>query len=397
MKICEENLCTGCSACINVCSRGAIQMLQGVNGHLFPVVNKSLCVECKACQKCCPNNNTITYHSPLRAYIASAKNSEDAQMSTSAGVASIIARKLLQTGGVVYGCSGCDVTNIRHIRVCDESSLYKLKGSKYVQSVIADTFSSVKKDLESRLRVLFIGTPCQVAGLYSFLRKPYEHLFTIDLICHGVPSQQILNDALREYLPGVNLKEVSLNFRHKSKGNSAYGLFVKNQNGDFILNSKFPRNEYITGFLSGLFYRESCYQCRYSRPERISDITLGDYWDHENNVKMNNKQEGLSMLIVNTSKGASLVSKISPFVNLLDGNYADFVKRNGQLHHPIKKSMGYAKFSELYPQIGFINSAKIGLRDDLRRIKRNIAINRLSSIIYTIPGVKLLRYKIKNK
>lgn len=397
IKICEDSQCTGCAACVNACNQQAITMAKGLNGHLFPVIDQSLCVDCKLCSTICPNNTTPSFRIPNKAYIATAKDENEAKTSTSSGVASVLSRYILQKGGVVYGCSGVDCENVHHIKVSNEEELWSLKGSKYVQSAINGTYSCVKRDLLNGVKVLFIGTPCQVAGLYAYLRKPFDNLFTVDLVCHGVPSQQILVDALHDYMPNTSLTDICLSFRNKDTGKSQYGLFVKDRQGNPQLCSTFPRNEYITGFLNGLFYRESCYRCHYARPERVSDITLGDYWDHEKKLKITGKKNGMSMIIVNTDKGIILQNGIAEQLNLCEGNCSDFIKRNGQLHHPIKKSVGYEEFASLYPKLGFKTAAKRSLNADYRRIRKNMFLNCLSSVIYSVPGMRWALNTIRNR
>lgn len=397
IKICENNQCTGCAACMNACNQQAITMTKGLNGHLFPVIEQTLCVDCKLCSTICPNNTTPSFRIPNKAYIATAKDENEAKTSTSAGVACVFSRYILQKGGVVYGCSGIDCENVHHIRVENENELWSLKGSKYVQSAINDTYACVKRDLSNGIKVLFIGTPCQVAGLYGYLRKPFDNLFTVDLVCHGVPSQQVLVDALHDYIPNTSLTDICLTFRNKDVGKSRYGLFIKDKQGIPLLCSTFPKNEYITGFLNGLFYRESCYLCHYARPERVSDITVGDYWDHDNTIKLDGKKNGLSMVIVNTNNGTELFNEIKEQLNQCEGDYSIFVKRNGQLHHPMRRSVGYDMFAKLYPQLGFKNAARKSLTADYCRIRKNMFLNCLSSVIYSVPGMKWALNTIRNR
>ena len=149
-------------------------------------------------------------------------------------------------------------------------------------------------------------------------------------------------------------------------------------------SSSFPSNEYITGFLTGLFYRESCYQCHYARPERVSDITLGDYWDHENKINIDNKHGGLSMVIVNTEKGNVFLKDNIGSLNLIEADYSGFVKRNGQLHHPIKKHDKYDEFIAEYKKSGFLKASRKCLRGTKRQIKWNLCLNRIASFLKSI-------------
>lgn len=386
MVICPREECTGCAACYNVCSHQAISMEEGVNGHLFPEIDDDKCVSCKLCVKTCPNNNAPDLRTPLASYVATAIDSKEALTSTSAGIASVLSRYIIESGGVVYGACGWDCQHVRHIRVENAVDIEKLKGSKYVQSAIENAYTQVKSDLAEGIKVLFIGTPCQVAGLYGFLRKQYENLYTVDLICHGVPSQKILTDALHDYLPKVDLSQIKVAFRKKAKGKSLYGLFVNYNNGRKLYHSVFPNNEYIVGFLYGLYYRESCYQCHYTHPERVSDITIGDYWDREKKIALRNSENGLSMVIVNTLKGESLVETCGSLIDKVIGDYQDFIKRNGQLHHPINKNAFYDSFLMEYPRDGFFMAAHHSLRIEKKRLRIDLFRHWLSSKYHSLFG-----------
>lgn len=386
MIICPQEECTGCAACLNVCSHHAITMAEGMNGHLFPHIDGDKCVNCKLCVKTCPNNNAPVYHTPIASYVATAKDSKEALNSTSAGIASVLARHIIALGGVVYGSCGLDCQHIRHIRVTSFEDIDKLKGSKYVQSAIDNTFNLVKNDLGKGAKVLFIGTPCQVAGLYGFLRKEYENLYTVDLICHGVPSQKTLTDALHDYLPKADLSHVKVAFRQKEKGKSLYGLFVNDENGKSLYRSTFPDNDYIVGFLYGLYYRDSCYQCHYTHPERVSDITIGDYWDTEKKISLQNATNGLSMVIVNTKEGFALLDKCDSLLDKIVGDYQYFIKRNGQLHHPIKRHDSYDNFKKEYLQKGFLKAAKNSLKKHKRQLRKVLFRQRLSKYFHAIFG-----------
>jgi coenzyme F420-reducing hydrogenase beta subunit len=361
-------------------------MTEGANGHLFPMIDDSKCVNCNLCVKTCPNNKPSEYHLPMASFVATATDSNEAKTSTSAGIASVFTRHIIEEGGVVYGSCGWDCRHVHHTRISSLEDADKLKGSKYVQSAIEYSFKQLKNDLDDGLKVLFVGTPCQVAGLNGFLRKQYENLYTVDLICHGVPSQKILTDALHDYLPKADLSGVKVSFRKKEKGKSLYGLFVNNNEGGSLYRSVFPNNEYIVGFLYGLYYRESCYQCHYTRPERVSDITIGDYWDREKKMKLKNDVHGLSMVIVNTAKGEELVDQCGSKIDKTAGDYRDFIKRNGQLHHPIPKNAFYDTFMSEYPHVGFLKAASSCLKTEKKRLKKQIFRQWLSSKYHRIFG-----------
>lgn len=396
MIICDQQQCTGCAVCTTACKHRAISMQEGVNGHLFPVIDGEKCVECGACAKLCPNNNTIQYHTPAAAYIATVKNPLESKESTSAGIASALARQIIMEGGVVYGCCGRDIEHVCHIRIDKDGDVDMLKGSKYVQSSLVGVLPTIKEDVLKSLKVLFIGTPCQVAGVTRYLHNP-DNLVTIDLVCHGVPSQHLLTDALRAYLPNCDLTTVDVRFRKKEGGKIRYGLFVRDKHGADIYHSYFPNNEYITGFLKGLFYRESCYQCHYARPERVSDITLGDYWDFEGNVKIANKEGGLSMFIVNTEKGIALLDSYKDAFIIVSSEYDGFVKRNGQLSHPLKKNERYEGFKKDYPALGFHKATKKHLRKQMLIIRKNMFINKIADLGHALRLNRIKRAKLSHE
>ena len=191
----EKSKCSGCSACLNVCPVHAINMTEDEDGFLYPSISSALCVECGQCLKVCPFRNELCPESLQETYAAVAEN-VDLSESSSGAVFPSIAINFLKTGGIVYGCSmqyENDQITVRHTRVSNEKELIRLKGSKYVQSDMGLTYPSVKEDLNNGLKVLFSGTPCQVAGLYSYLREDHPNLYTIDIVCHGVPSQKFFH------------------------------------------------------------------------------------------------------------------------------------------------------------------------------------------------------------
>lgn len=396
-EICPKELCTACSACVYSCSKNAISLQEDQWGYRFPTIDVSKCVDCGNCIKHCPNQIRLPFQNPIKAYIALASDIEEQKTSVSGGVASSISRFIIRQGGVVYGCTGVKARHVHHIRVEKESDLSLLKGSKYVQSDLEDTYGKVKQDLLSKRTVLFIGTPCQVAGLKSFLSKAYEHLYTLDFVCHGVPSQQILNDALNEYVPTES--NVSVTFREKDKeGHSNYGMFVYGQGGGKICSQSFPKNDYIVGFLQGLYYRESCYNCVYTRISRVSDISVGDYWDRENTINgLPNKTYGLSMLITNNVKGEQLLSDCKEYLCIIDGNIDQFAQRNGQLLRPMKQHPLYDYFRECYLSEGFKNAVSYCLRKDKKEIRRSLLLSKVANWVYRIPFTRSLYSIIKKR
>lgn len=372
--ICAPDLCTGCSACANACPRMCIKMSAGKDGHLYPVVDESTCIECKICIKTCPQNHDISLSDPITAYAGWHNNHSEYLTSTSGGAATALAQSVISSGGVVFGCSSGSGLSIRHIRIEHEQDLKLLKGSKYTQSKIADIYKQVLSDLKNGRKVLFTGTPCQVAGLKSFLRKDYGNLYCADLICHGVPSQV----QLMKHIGYVAGKEAQLvQFR---KGNDM-GLRIYDNTGTQIYysnvwNNKF-KDSYYGSFIDGYSYRESCYRCRYACGRRVSDVTIGDFWGLSKEIR-HDEINGCSCILPITDKGLELV-RISN-LKLIERPVNEAIEGNSQLRHPSQKTKRARLFRCLYPILGYEIAYKLCEFDRilnfriLRPIRRRIRI-----------------------
>ena len=196
--ICEKKQCFGCGLCAYSCPKHCISMEIGNSfGHLFPHIDQSACVDCGLCQKKCPALHLPEKQRPITAYAAWSIDSEDYQSSTSGAAASVLSRHVLEQGGVVYGCAMLRDIDVRHIRIDNVSDIKKLKGSKYVQSDLMDIFASLKTDVETGRQTLFIGTPCQVAAMKRLFKNQPDNLILVDLICHGVPSLELLRQHIK--------------------------------------------------------------------------------------------------------------------------------------------------------------------------------------------------------
>lgn len=391
MTICENDSCTGCYACQNVCPHNAIQLLPARYGYIHPHIDNEKCVECGLCKKVCPINAHTSKNTPISAHITRAKDEGIVETSSSGGIMSVFIQFIMNSGGVVYGCTGHDGTNIRHIRIDNIVDSRQLRGSKYVQSHIEYIYRQVKHDIDADRKVLFIGTPCQNAALRNYLHKECHNLICIDFICHGVPSHEILARHIEEQtgLKPEQTGEIIFRSRNK-KGHSIYGVTVYDRNGKCCYSKKYPNDEYITAFIHGLTYRESCYQCLYATPQRVSDITLGDYWDTEHQYGI----EGLSMLIVNTDKGNRLLESVSDDIRFLDiSTTVAFAERNQQLKEPIRRHPMRDAFLQWYDNDTFNHAAHKALRNSYRAMRNK----RIKHILSSIPGFNILYNAIKNR
>lgn len=395
IEICKKQECVGCGACLSACNRNAITMQPDSLGFLYPIIDQDKCVDCGLCTKSCFNNHKPVYNEPMQTCIGYASDINEQISSTSGGIASVLMRTVLSKGGIVYGCTGENARDVKHIRIERLDEIVKLKGSKYVQSYMGSTYKTVVNDLKADRTVLFIGTPCQVAGLKAYLKgKVFVNLFTIDFVCHGVPSQQILNDAIDAELSSYG--DLRLVNRVKGEGKESKYTLRLLEDEKVVYDDVYPSKGYITGFLCGLYYRENCYQCKFSKRERVSDITLGDFWDRQNIVHgLTNKKNGLSMIMANTESGKNLLALSKDSFKSIAWSYDDFIIRNGQLKHPVKRHSNRDLFEKLYKSVGYNAALTNTIYNDLRKIRKNIILNKVVELINRIPIINLLYIKYK--
>lgn len=307
--IITEKECTGCHACFSICPKKAIEMRVNEKGFLQPVINYDFCVKCKMCQSVCPLNiSEIQNTGEPIVYAAYSLDDENHYNSSSGGIFSLLAFEVLREGGAVYGAGFSDSFQVEHQRMTKE--VKPLRTSKYVQSRIGNMFSEAEKDLKSGKKVLFSGTPCQIGGLYSFLKQKkvnIENLLTVDLICHGVPSPLLWE----KHLANISLGRtpIFINFRDKRTSWGSFSLTCQFHDGTEY-SREAGKDAYMQGFFANMTLRESCYSCYFKTKSRMADITLADYWGVEKfNSEMMDKN-GTSAVIIHSPKGQKFFSKI---------------------------------------------------------------------------------------
>lgn len=330
--------CCGCEACMNVCPLDVISMECDEYGFLYPHIDQKRCIHCGKCLKVCDFSNRIIHlRNPLAAYAVINKDMDMLKRSASGGAFGAIAKYVLENGGVVFGCAWNDNMEATHIAIRDVKELHRLQSSKYVQSRINFTYREVKKYLSEGILTLFSGTPCQVAGLLSFLGKEYENLITVDLICHGVPNAIMLKEYIQFLSNKLKGKILDVNFRDKTKSWS-YVLNVKYNSNGLIKTTRIHNSEsyYFLLFLNGSLMRESCYVCKYATPRRTGDFTVGDYWGYEKSHPHIKSRYGVSLLLSNTDKSNAILNKISDNISMYKTDYDVAQKYNAQLNEPTK-------------------------------------------------------------
>lgn len=321
--------CSGCYACKNTCPQDCIELVYNEEGFWYPQIDESKCLKCKLCEKICPINmglgNMTT--NPLAFMM---KNNDDTvrQNSSSGGIFSLIAEEIIKRNGVVFGAAFTnDFKAVHHIAINDINDLYMLRGSKYLQSRIGDSYKLAKEYLEQGKYVLFSGTPCQIGGLKAFLQKDYERLVTQDIICHGVPSPLVWKKYVEhlEKTSGASVSNIS--FRSKVAGWKSFSMVV-----DFTNNKKieqpFYENIYMKGFLTNLYLRPSCYDCHFKSVYRESDITLADFWGIEKISTEFDDDKGTSLVFINSLKGKMFLEMLDKRISYCATSLEEAIKYN---------------------------------------------------------------------
>lgn len=338
--------CCACGACMNICPVQAIHMQSDQNGFLYPVIDETLCVGCQKCKQICAFQKK-TYTESLKETYVAVTNNTNVVESASGGLFASFAKAVLDVGGVVYGCAMFyekEKMFPKHICTFKSEELISLKGSKYVQSDIGYIFKDVQDKLRNGDIVLFSGTPCQVAGLNGFLQKKYDNLYTIDVVCHGVPSVQFFQDYLKLTEKKIGKKIVEFQFRDKSKGWKLFGKMLC-ENKDGTLESRYfepEESSYYQMFLNSYIYRENCYTCPYACDNRQGDITIGDYWCvelvHPELITENggslDYEKGISCMIINNNHGKEMLKRFGEGIKRWPSTYENAAKYNGQLKAP---------------------------------------------------------------
>ena len=375
----DKKNCCACGACMNICPKSAISMKADEYGFLYPQINTDLCIECGMCKKVCSYQNKTESNSPLKVYAAVTK-STDISKSASGGIFAAIAQKIIEDGGIVFGASmeykNGALTPV-HIGVETKDELIKLMGSKYVQSSIANTYKELKSELNKKRKVLYSGTPCQIAGLKGYLQKDYENLYTVDIVCHGVPSAQFFSDYINNLENKLKGKIIDFKFRDKNVGwgHTAKVTYICNQKEKYkwIPNGE---SSYFSSFLNTDIDRENCYSCKYANSHRPGDISLGDYWGIEKmhpeylvqNGGFIKVQDGSSCIIANTQKGLTLIDLCKDRIAYKESEFEKAAKGNGQLNRPSKRGKDRGLIMDAYKNGGYEAVEKVFIKRNLVKI-----------------------------
>ena len=327
IALATRDQCTGCGACKAICPKAAISFIPDEEGFPSPIINQEVCIHCGLCEKTCPALHLPVMNEIQVAYAVQIKDKDALKDSTSGGVFTALSRELFRRGGVVYGCVWDDEYNAIVRKAENEDEMKPMRGSKYVWSWAGDTFPEIKALLESGCTVMFTGLPCQVAGLKNYLRKEYDNLYLIDFLCSGSPSPL----ALDRYLDTICEKKERKNLKLKFRDKEPYGVGVHityNGKKKAIKKGEHIRNPYYWSFYIRLTDRRSCYNCSYGSANRVSDITLGDYWGIANYHQEFDINKGVSALLINSEKGQHFIDAIKEQLSLSRTEPENIAKAN---------------------------------------------------------------------
>ena len=351
IRIEHPEQCCGCTACASICPHNAIAMRPDALGFLYPVVDETKCTDCGLCERVCAFNDhydtSLNFPQP-DAYAARHINMEEVESSRSGAAFIAISDWILEHGGVVYGAGYTDHFRVAHKRATTKDERNEFKGSKYVQSDLTGVFRQVKEDLKNGLLVLFSGTPCQTAGLNSYIgKKLREKLYLVDIVCHGVPSPFVWRDYLA-YLERKHGDEICwVNFRDKQ----LFGWKAHHESFKFVNGG--GKMIFTYTFYKHIMFRHSCGVCPYTNTRRPSDITIADFWGWEKtDPTINADDKGVSLVLVNTEKGRRLFEAIQGDMRVIPARLEDCLQPN--LRHPSVIHPKRMAFERDYARKGFV-------------------------------------------
>lgn len=364
INITDKSKCSGCHGCANICPKKCISMEYDEEGFWYPKVNYDLCINCGLCEKVCPILNDLSIDNSPKAYACFNRNENIRKESSSGGVFTLLASYVIDCGGVVYGAAFSDDFQVKHISVTEKEKLYLLRGSKYVQSKLGNTYTEIKNLLNNGKMVYFSGTPCQIDGLLRYLNTSYDNLICQDIVCHGVPSPKLWQHYLKQFSLEQDAK---IYFRDKSTGWDSYSFTIK-QKDQF--QQPASQNEYMKVFLKDLCLRPSCYDCHSKGLKRNSDITLADFWGVREVCPEMYDNKGTSLVFINSKKGKELFEKIKPEIEYKEINIHQAVQYNPSSYKSVEIPKNRDKYMREVFNSDFHNSSSKYLKEKLMiRIK----------------------------
>lgn len=358
----EKEDCCGCGACAQVCPKGCITMTADNEGFALPQLDTSACIDCGLCERACPIRNAVPEDDSVKpaAFVAMSADEPTRFASSSGGIFSQLAQKVLSGGGVVYGAAFDQNFSVSHIAVTELSDLPKLRGSKYVQSDLKESYREIRALLKAGRNVLFSGTPCQTAGLRQYLGDDPENLITVSVFCHGVPSPKVWEKCLSEQEKPVQ----AVYFRDKTPGWRGYTFGFDYTDGTAY---RIPRDEhpYFRLFLENVSLRPSCYRCRFKGLNRPADISLGDCWGIETWLPEMDDNRGTSVVLVHSEKGQAMVEALQSGARWQKVDAGKAVPKQADARHSVPKHPKREQFFSMLDSGASLEDAMVIFRPSL--------------------------------
>lgn len=399
--ICMEDICTGCMACLNTCPHKAISVGTDERGFYMPIINRDLCTDCGVCRKICPAlHKPSGNHEPKKVYAMWSKDALLRKNSSSGAVFSGLAKWILDQDGLVYGCALNEEHVAEHICISSLEELDQLRGSKYVQSRIGDIYSSVKVALKEGWKVLFTGTPCQIAGLKAFLgHADCTNLYSMDIICHGVPSPMAFSDYMKASEEKQKARAKNISFRHKDPGWTNFSMRIEYEN-ERIYQEIGRKDPYLNAFLKDCLTRDCCHTCPYTSTQRMGDLTAGDFWSYVSvSHEVRNDEKGISIVLVNNEKGQRMLQAIKKDYVLQERTVSEGKRGNRCLSRPYPPSASKDLFWKTYlADRDFLKAADQCVPKKKPSLKHRIS-EEVNRYYYLLPGfakklfLKMLKMK----
>lgn len=388
MELAPKETCTGCMACQEACPKKCISTEKDKMGNVFTSIDHAACVECGKCQSVCPVVHRPEGKYPSKAYAVWSLDSNDRKSSASGGAASVFYQTAVTNGFWIVGTEYDDSFRVIHSMSDSIESIKKYKQSKYVFSDVGNLYGEIKEKLNKEKKVLFISLPCKVAGLLQYLQKPYDNLVTVDIVCHGTPSMDLLKNHIAAMIGEKNA--YSLKFRQDNQ----YIFSLSNKDGEELYYSVGKTDTYLAAFVECLDFRPSCYQCAFAKPERISDLTICDFWGLGQEIPFEHPYTGaISAVMVNTAKGADFFETCRELLFVEERPVEEAIKGNAQLNAPSTPHPRRQEFEELFETVGFEEAVRQVLSVEMRAEKKRLFWQRVRSEVRKAAGIFIKRYR----
>lgn len=394
ISILSHEECCGCRACGDICPAKCISFKNDDEGFFYPTVDESICLYCGKCTKICPELTPQYFDVAQNVVAAYALSQSVRQNGSSGGIFGVLASHIIGLGGKVWGAAFDENLKLRHVSASSLNELKPLLRSKYLQSDTSGCYETISNDLKKGVLTLFGGTPCQCNALRNFLGREYDNLYIIDIICHGVPSQDLFDRSIHWLEQKRNCKVSQFSFRSKYKGAlhpQAFSYSYEKDNKEKQVNGLHYQFPFYFGFQKYITLRLSCYSCKWAKTERTSDITLGDFWGIENIDSSLDPKTGISEVIVNSKRGHQLLDSVinNDLIWHKKFHFEEVAGENGCLHSPTRLKLERAEF--------FLDLKSLSF-DDV--VKKHLVSKRqwIFDLYYGMPGfLRRIIRRIMNK